>query len=428
MNITKIACDFEREPLLAPFGFKGGKLSELWQAVVAMDDADGSRGVGLGTQSVLWSDAGLFFSHPEAASNSLMFLTTCHAARAAKGVDCADPFDLQDKTLADVYAYARKICGRDAVRKTFALNAMVAVDFAAWQLHAQLAKAKSFDDLVPASLKAAQSRRHELLAAIPLISYGVKSEAIEKALDDGHFLLKIKIGSDPKGDGDLDKMLEWDMRRLEEIHELAKNKKTAYTESGHVPYYLDANGRYDSKERLRKLLAHAEKIGALERVILLEEPFPEELKVDVRDLPARIVADESAHSDEDAIERIRLGYGAIALKPIAKTLSMSLKIAKIAHDEGVPCFCADLTVNPILVDWNKNVAARLDPLPGLKIGVLESNGPQNYRNWDAMKTYHPRSGRQWIEMRGGLFRLDDDFYATSGGIFEKSEHYAKIVA
>ena len=130
-----------------------------------------------------------------------------------------------------------------------------------------------------------------------------------------------------------------------------------------------------------RLLDYADKIGALDRIMLLEEPFPEEYKIDVTDIPARLAADESAHSDKDALERIELGYGAIALKPIAKTMSMSLKIAEIAHKKGVPCFCADLTVNPVMVDWNKNVAARLAPLPGMKIGVLESNGHQNYSKW-----------------------------------------------
>ncbi|MBU4200845.1 MAG: hypothetical protein KKG09_09570 [Verrucomicrobia bacterium] len=39
----------------------------------------------------------------------------------------------------------------------------------------------------------------------------------------------------------------------------------------------------------------------------------------------RIAADESAHSVQDAKTRIDMGYNAIALKPIAKTMSMSLR-------------------------------------------------------------------------------------------------------
>ncbi|MCF7837368.1 MAG: L-alanine-DL-glutamate epimerase, partial [Candidatus Marinimicrobia bacterium] len=137
--------------------------------------------------------------------------------------------------------------------------------------------------------------------------------------------------------------------------------------------------------------------------------------------------DESAHSEREAAERMDLGYGAIALKPIAKTLSQSLRIAQQAHARGIPCFCADLTVNPILVDWNKNVAARLAPLPGLRVGVLESNGHQHYRDWERMRAFHPRADAPWTRIRNGCFPLGDDFYATAGGIFEPSAHYQELV-
>ena len=152
-----------------------------------------------------------------------------------------------------------------------------------------------------------------------------------------------------------------------------------------------------------------------------------EYEEDVSDLGVRIAADESAHSDKDAERRIQMGYGAIALKAIAKTLSMTLKIAKLAHAHNVPCFCADLTVPPVLVDWNKSVACRLAPLPGMKIGVLETNGHQNFKEWPTLQSYHPCHGADWMNVHDGVFRLDDDFYARSGGIFQVSEHYASLV-
>ena len=108
-------------------------------------------------------------------------------------------------------------------------------------------------------------------------------------------------------------------------------------------------------------------------------------------------------------------------------MSMSLKIAKLAHDRNIPCFCADLTVNPILVDWNKNVASRLKALPGMNIGVLETNGHQNYRNWTMMQSYHPCAGCSWQKFHNGVFSLDEDFYKCNGGIFERSEHYQALV-
>ena len=125
-------------------------------------------------------------------------------------------------------------------------------------------------------------------------------------------------------------MLEWDKSRLERVHGIAKSYKTEYTVSGKILYYLDANGKYDTKERLIDLLDYAKEIGAIEQIVLLEEPFEEENKVFVGDLPVRIAADESVHSLIDVEERIGLGYKAITLKPIAKTLSETLKILKKA--------------------------------------------------------------------------------------------------
>ena len=149
----------------------------------------------------------------------------------------------------------------------------------------------------------------------------------------------------------------------------------------------------------------------------------EELEVSVDDLGVRIAADESAHTDEDAIKRIEMGYQAIALKAIAKTLSMTMKIAQAAHERNVPCFCADLTVNPILVEWNKAVAARLAPFPGLGLGLLETNGHQNYKGWERMVSYHPYAGASWSQTKDGVFDLDDDYYEKSGGILTPSPHY-----
>ena len=177
----------------------------------------------------------------------------------------------------------------------------------------------------------------------------------------------------------------------------------------------------------RSLALEAARRGAFDQIAIIEEPFPEEYKKNVSGLGVRIAADESAHCDHDVEERISLGYGAIALKPIAKTLSMTLKIAKVAHDAKVPMFCADLTVGPIQVDWNKTFACRLAPLPGMKIGVVETNGHQNYKHWADMQSYHPAAGSKWMQTKGGCFELDNDFYARSGGILEDSEHYRKLV-
>ena len=175
-------------------------------------------------------------------------------------------------------------------------------------------------------------------------------------------------------------MLSWDKNRILEIHNALKDIKTLHTDSGNILYYLDANGRYDTKERLKDLIDFMKENGILERVILLEEPFDEKNKINVGDLPVCVAADESAHSVDDVKERWSLGYRALTLKPIAKTLSVTIKMAEYAKKVGMTCFCADLTVNPYMVSWNQCVASRLNVLPGMKIGVIESNGEQNYEN------------------------------------------------
>jgi L-alanine-DL-glutamate epimerase-like enolase superfamily enzyme len=245
---------------------------------------------------------------------------------------------------------------------------------------------------------------------------------IKQAVDEGYFFMKIKLGQP----GTQEEMLEKDMTRLSEIHNEIGHCRTAYTKDGKLPYYFDANGRYEKKDTLLRFLDHAKKIGALEQIAIIEEPFPEETELDVSDIPVRLAADESAHTDKDALARIQMGYSAIALKAIAKTLSMTLKIAGVAEKNNIPCFCADLTVSPVLVDWNKNVAARLKPFPGLETGLLETNGHQNYKNWKQMEGYHPFQDASWRKTGNGVFRLDDSFYTQSGGIFADPEHYKKL--
>jgi L-alanine-DL-glutamate epimerase-like enolase superfamily enzyme len=294
-------------------------------------------------------------------------------------------------------------------------------------LYARQAGKAGFDEMVPGEFAPALPCRHRQVACIPLFSYGVDVARIAGMFDEGFFFAKIKMGADPDKDGDREKMLAWDQRRLSEIHDCLKDRRTPWTQSGRIAYYLDANGRYDSKARLMRLLDHARKIGALDRIILFEEPFAEDNEQDVRDIPVPLAADESAHARQHALRRIELGYRAIALKPVAKTLSMSLRIAQAARDAGAWCFCADLTVCPLLVDWNKTVAARLAPLPGMRVGVLESNGGQNYRNWTAMQSYLPLAGATWIEPRAGMFALDDEFYARSGGILDLPRHYRELI-
>jgi len=422
IKIDLVNSNFEREPLVRPFGFKGGYMSEIWQTMSWMQSGTGIKKVGLCTQNVLWSDAKVFASHSEAGGNSIMYLLTERAMQIVKGMSFSSPVELLENILDEVYEYGVKITGNPKLRKTFALNALVGLDNAAWLLYAAENNITNFDDLIPEEYKPALSHHHKKVASIPLMAYSIPVSEIKEAADQGYFFMKIKIGQP----GTQAEMLEKDKARLSEIHNAIGHMETPYTKNGKLPYYFDANGRYEEKDSLLKLLDHAKKIGAYDQIAIIEEPFPEEKEIDVSTIEIRLAADESAHTDEDALKRIQMGYRAIALKAIAKTMSMTMKIANVAKKNDVPCFCADLTVNPILVDWNKAVAARLDPFPGLGLGLLETNGHQNYKNWKTMFSYHPNDGASWTKTKGGVFELNDDYYQKSGGILTDSQHYMNM--
>jgi L-alanine-DL-glutamate epimerase-like enolase superfamily enzyme len=424
ISVATVNSNFEREPLRRPFGFKGGYMSEIWQTISLLESTAGERGLGLCTQNVLWSDAAVFADHSEAAGNALMYAITERAMQLAKGRTFTTPVDLLEGLLPEVYDYAKRVTGRDDLRKTFALNALVGLDNAAWMLYARHRNTDDFDALIPEAYRPALSYRNEKVASIPLMAYSIPITEIEEAVADGFFFMKIKIGQP----GTQAEMLEKDKQRLTAIHRAIGDARTPHTADGKLPYYFDANGRYESKETLLELLDHARRIGAYDRIAVIEEPFPEHADIDVHDIEVRLAADESAHTDEDARRRIEMGYRAIALKPIAKTMSMSMKIAQLAHGEGVPCFCADLTVNPILVEWNKVVAARLRPFPGLQgMGLLETNGHQNYANWETMRSYHANPEASWANASDGVYTLNDAYFARAGDIFEVPERYLRMV-
>ena len=423
IEIANIDSNFEREPLVRPFGFKGGYVSEIWQAVAWLRSAKGNEGFGLCTQNVLWCDETVFAANSESAGNALMYAVSERALQMIRGERFETPIHLQEEILEELVRYAQEITARADLRTTFVLNALVGVDNAAWMLYARETGGHNFDQLIPAPFRPALSHRNDRVASIPLMAYQIPVSEIVEALDEGYFFMKIKIGQP----GSQAEMLRKDMKRLSSIHQAIGHRRTPHTADGRIPYYLDANGRYEDKETLLRLLDHAKKIGALDQIAVIEEPFPEDAEIEVHDIEACLAADESAHTDEDALKRIQIGYRAIALKAIAKTLSMTMKIAQLAHEEKIPCFCADLTVNPILVEWNKVVAARLAPFPGLGMGLLETNGHQNYRNWERLCTWHPFPEASWAQTIDGVFNLDDDFFEKSGGILETPNHYSELV-
>ena len=350
----------------------------------------------------------------------MMYAITERALEMIRGMDFDNPISLQENILEEIHAFGKKITGKADLRKTFTLNALVPVDNALWILYARENGISEFDRMIPEQYHSALSQRHEKIASIPLISYGTSPEELKEIAGSGYFFLKIKIGQS----GNQKEMLEKDKRRLSEIHRALSHFQTPYTENGKLVYYLDANGRYENEETFLSFLEHADKIGALDQIAIIEEPYPEELELDVTGIPVRLASDETAHTEADALKRVQMGYRAFALKPIAKTLSMTLKIAKTAKEHEIPCFCADLTVNPVLVEWNKSIAARLNTFPGLdNIGLLESNGQQNYLNWNKMMTHFPTNKKPWVKPVNGVYSTNDEFFRTGGGIFEDLKYY-----
>jgi len=419
--IAKVDSNFEREPLITPYRFKGSGVSEIWQAVARLESEEGLTGIGLGTQSVLWSDSKVFFAHSENGGNALMYAMTERALQIAQEISFTNPINLLDQLLPEVWEYGKKITGNPDLRKTFALNALVSVDNAAWQLYSYHNKIDTLDELIPDQYKPGLSYRHQKVASIPAFSVGTSISKLRAAADEGYFIMKLKTGSP----GNQKEMIEQDIKFLTDVHNLFREYETPHTKDGRIPYYFDANGRYEMESLLR-FIDHADKIKALDRIAVIEEPFDEFNEAFVGDLGVRIAADESAHTDEDAARRIEQGYSIMAVKAIAKTLSMTMKITQLAHEKNVPCFCADLTVNPILVDWNKSVAARLSPFPEMDIGLQETNGHQYYRNWERMMSYHPMADAPWTRTKNGVYTTGAEFYAQSGGILKPSEHYVEM--
>lgn len=423
MKITETQLEIQREPFARPFGFKGSAFHEKWNMVVRLRDDDGHEAVGLGGLAVLWSDPAVFSAHTEVGGNLLQASILEHALQHVRGRDYDDPPSMLGELLPHAYAYGRTITGNESLRLTFVLLALVALDNAAWLLHAKRQGVQNFDGLIPPWAESCLTDRQQAVATVPAVGYTLPMDELEAILKAGAYVLKIKIGQP----GEHAEMVEKDKAWLEQIHNLAKQHRTSMTDSGEVLYYLDANGRYTEKDGMRSLLDHAAKIDALDRIILVEEPFDESVAVDVGDLPARFAADESVHTIEDVQRRYEQGYGALAVKPAGKTMSLAFEMVRAGQDLGMECFVADNACVPVLVEWNKNIAARLPAFPGLKGGLMESNGPENYATWERMLSEYPLPGADWLSPRDGAFRLSDEYYRKSGGIFETPTVYANLL-
>jgi len=421
--MTIQSCDFDvvREPLLRPFAFKGGAFTEKWLTAVRLRTAE-TTGIGVGGLAILWSDPAVFRAHSETGGNLLMALVTEFAAQALVGTDPASPVDAVQALLPQAHEYARNLTGQPELRRTFALNALVGVDNALWQLHAAKHGLTNFDQLVPAFAKDALCARQHRLVRLPAITYSFDDARLTLLAESGCFLPKIKIGHP----GTQEEMLARDCARLSELHDQLGSAPADYSEDGRLLYYLDANGRYESADTLHRLFDHLDRIGMLDQILLIEEPFPEENQGEVGDLPTMIAADESLHDVGDIRRRIDQGYGAMTLKAAGKTLSMTFTMAAAAHARGIPALVADSGCVPALLGWNLNVAARLPSLPGMNCGILESNGLESYRNWAELVHAHPTCGARFLSKNTATFELGDAFHAGHAGILDPPMPYASV--
>jgi len=420
MRIAHADLEIHRQPFAQPFAFKGSSYREKWILVVKLRDASGVESIGIGGTAVLWSDPSVFSSHTDVGGNLLSATVLEFAIQETLDQDFIDPFHLQNELLEPVHRYAQRVTANDNLRRSFTLISMVALDNAAWMLHAKLKGIHNFDDLIPHGYRTALSARQSRIALAPAVGYTLKTDRLRKILDRGIYILKIKIGQP----GTQKEMVEKDLERLRHIHELARTYQTSGTESGNVLYYLDANARYEKKEHVEALLEGC--CSFQDRILLLEEPFTDARDKEVSDLPVKVAADESLQQVEDLITRKQQGYGAMVIKPAGKTLTLAFQMAKASAEAKTPCFVADNACVPFLLEWNKNVSARLPAFPGLKGGLIESNGPENYGNWTELLNEFPIPNASWLKPQDGSFILDEEYYRNSGGIFEEPASYTRL--
>ncbi len=186
---------FEREPLIHSYGFKGGYITRLWQLVTKLQDTSGNDTIGLGVQSPLWSDSRIASRWGESGSSALMYNLTGRALQLIKGQSYESPIDMIDSILEEVLNYGAKITNTPDLRKTFALNALVSVDNAAWLLYAKQNGITSFDELIPKNYKSGLSFKNTGVVSVPSISYSTSEAEISQLGKDGNYVVKIKIGS-----------------------------------------------------------------------------------------------------------------------------------------------------------------------------------------------------------------------------------------
>lgn len=71
-------------------------------------ESEENWGVGIGTQSVLWSDAKIFSEYSEAGGNALMFAITQFALNLVKEIEVENPVKVLEEIFLEVHDYAKR--------------------------------------------------------------------------------------------------------------------------------------------------------------------------------------------------------------------------------------------------------------------------------------------------------------------------------
>jgi hypothetical protein len=148
-------------------------MREIWQSVALIKSESGIHKIGTCSQSILWLDSQVFASHSESSGNALIYAMTEYGLGFLKGRSFSDPVALLDEIWPEVWEYGKKICSKEDLRQTFALNSLVALDNAVWLLYAAENNISNFDELIPSAYKPALSHHHESIASIPLMAYSI---------------------------------------------------------------------------------------------------------------------------------------------------------------------------------------------------------------------------------------------------------------
>ena len=145
IKITHVDSNFERQPLVRPFGFKGVYQHKFWVCAALMKSSSGIQHVGIQTQYLAWSGLSVFLAYTEVGGNVVLLLTLEHALQQIQGSSFNNPLELQDAVLEEAHQYGKKITADENLKMTFTLSSLVALDNAAWMIYARENGFKNFD-------------------------------------------------------------------------------------------------------------------------------------------------------------------------------------------------------------------------------------------------------------------------------------------